>query len=164
MSLAKLPITTVKMVEEFHQIFNLTIGEDWNKLIPTNGSDNMKLHVISMMLHATQHIARDWAERSKNPVHFLRLHLSIEELVEQINAIKDQNSVELLDALIDRQYVLDGDFVTYGMGDIKQDAFEEVHSSNMTKLTAEGKVLKDNTGKILKSDLFRPPNLEQFFT
>ena len=35
----------------------------------------------------------------------------------------------------------------------------EVHRSNMTKLDAGGNVLRREDGKVLKSDLFEPPNL-----
>lgn len=37
--------------------------------------------------------------------------------------------------------------------------FNEVHRSNMSKLTAEGTVLYREDGKVLKSDLYSPPDI-----
>ena len=42
-------------------------------------------------------------------------------------------------------------------------AFKEVHRSNMTKITKDGKVLRREDGKVIKPDTFEEPNLEQFF-
>lgn len=38
---------------------------------------------------------------------------------------------------------------------------DEVHRSNMTKLDADGKPIFREDGKIMKSDLYEPPNLEE---
>jgi len=43
------------------------------------------------------------------------------------------NNVEALDALTDLRYVIYGTFHTLGLADIADEAFEEVHRSNMTK-------------------------------
>lgn len=42
---------------------------------------------------------------------------------------------------------------------IQDEAFKRVHLSNMSKLTAEGKVLRRSDGKVLKSDLYQEPHL-----
>ena len=42
-------------------------------------------------------------------------------------------------------------------------SFKEVHRSNMTKITKDGKVLRREDGKVIKPDTFEEPNLEQFF-
>ena len=39
------------------------------------------------------------------------------------------------------------------------EAYIRVHKSNMSKLTAEGKVLRREDGKVLKSELYMPPDL-----
>lgn len=39
------------------------------------------------------------------------------------------------------------------------EAYRRVHKSNMSKLTADGKVLRREDGKVLKSDLYTPPDL-----
>ena len=41
-------------------------------------------------------------------------------------------------------------------------AFNEVHSSNMSKLDDEGKPVLRSDGKVLKGPNFRPPRLEKF--
>jgi predicted HAD superfamily Cof-like phosphohydrolase len=45
------------------------------------------------------------------------------------------------------------------MQDIILDVFNEIHRSNMTKLTEDGKVLRREDGKIIKSDRYQSPNL-----
>lgn len=42
-------------------------------------------------------------------------------------------------------------------------SFKEVHRSNMTKITKDGKVLRRADGKVIKPDTFEKPNLSQFF-
>lgn len=39
------------------------------------------------------------------------------------------------------------------------EGFERVHKSNMSKLTEDGKVLRREDGKVLKSDQYLPPDL-----
>lgn len=63
----------------------------------------------------------------------LRVALIQEELNELKEAINKEDCVSILDALIDLQYVLDGAFIVFGLKNIKEKAFEEVHNSNMTK-------------------------------
>jgi predicted HAD superfamily Cof-like phosphohydrolase len=87
----------------------------------------------------------------------LRYELINEELDELGQAIDDANIVEIADALTDLLYVVYGAGHAYG---IDLDAcFEEVHSSNMSKLDADGKPLYRVDGKILKGPDFREPNL-----
>jgi predicted HAD superfamily Cof-like phosphohydrolase len=90
----------------------------------------------------------------------LRIKLSQEELDEYAQAVKDGDMVEIADALTDRLYVLLGDYVAHGLGDLLVPLFDEVQASNMSKLTADGKVLRREDGKILKSDQFFKPNLK----
>ena len=69
----------------------------------------------------------------------LRINLIAEELEELKEALKNNDIVETLDALIDLQYVLDGAFLSFGLHDVKETAFAEVHRSNMSKLGEDGK-------------------------
>ncbi|WP_421765182.1 hypothetical protein [Ekhidna sp.] len=68
------------------------------------------------------------ADRSK-----LRVSLIAEELKELQEAIKDNDLVEIADALCDIQYVLSGAILEFGMGDKFKELFEEVQRSNMSK-------------------------------
>lgn len=63
----------------------------------------------------------------------LRVSLLQEELNELSQAIKDNNIVEIADALCDLQYVLSGAVLEFGLGDKFVDLFDEVQRSNMTK-------------------------------
>jgi predicted HAD superfamily Cof-like phosphohydrolase len=90
----------------------------------------------------------------------LRISLSQEELNEYAQACEDGDLVEIADALTDRLYVLLGDFLAHGMGDLLEPLFDEVQRSNMSKLDKDGNVLYRADGKILKSDLFTKPSLE----
>ncbi len=45
------------------------------------------------------------------------------------------------------------------MGNIIEDLFNEVHRSNMSKLDENGERIVRRDGKILKSSLYTPPNL-----
>ncbi|MEM7551517.1 MAG: nucleoside triphosphate pyrophosphohydrolase family protein [Bacteroidota bacterium] len=63
----------------------------------------------------------------------LRVELLSEELKELDQAIKDQDIVEIADALCDLQYVLSGAVLEFGLGDRFKDLFDEVQRSNMSK-------------------------------
>jgi len=89
----------------------------------------------------------------------LRIELIREELNELVDAISEDNIVEVADALTDILYV------TYGAGHafgIDLDAcFDEVHTSNMSKLGATGRPIYREDGKILKGESYFAPDLEK---
>jgi predicted HAD superfamily Cof-like phosphohydrolase len=63
----------------------------------------------------------------------LRVSLLLEEMKELQEAIKDNDLVEVADALCDIQYVLAGAILEFGLGDKFKQLFDEVHRSNMSK-------------------------------
>jgi predicted HAD superfamily Cof-like phosphohydrolase len=63
----------------------------------------------------------------------LRISLIAEELKELEEAIKDNDIVEVADALCDIQYVLSGAILEFGLADKFKELFEEVQRSNMSK-------------------------------
>jgi len=63
----------------------------------------------------------------------LRLSLLQEELNELQDAIKNNDIVEISDALADLQYVLSGAILEFGLGDKFHELFLEVQRSNMSK-------------------------------
>ncbi len=63
----------------------------------------------------------------------LRVELIAEELKELEHAIKDNDIVEVADALCDIQYVLSGAVLEFGLGDKFRELFDEVQRSNMSK-------------------------------
>ncbi|GAB3956670.1 hypothetical protein GCM10028805_47260 [Spirosoma harenae] len=63
----------------------------------------------------------------------LRINLLQEELNELQQAAQEGDLVGVADALTDLQYVLDGSYLEFGMTEIKETLFDEVHRSNMSK-------------------------------
>jgi predicted HAD superfamily Cof-like phosphohydrolase len=63
----------------------------------------------------------------------LRVSLLQEELNELSQAIKDNDLVEIADALCDIQYVLSGAVLEFGLGGKFVELFNEVQRSNMSK-------------------------------
>ncbi|MCB1681980.1 MAG: nucleoside triphosphate pyrophosphohydrolase family protein [Alphaproteobacteria bacterium] len=93
----------------------------------------------------------------------LRINLLAEELDELKEALDAGDILETLDALIDLQYVLDGAFLSFGLHNLKDIAFNEVHGSNMSKLGEDGKpIVRESDGKILKGPNFYQPDLRKF--
>jgi len=63
----------------------------------------------------------------------LRVALLREELNELEHAIKDNDLVEIADALCDIQYVLSGAILEFGLSEKFKELFDEVQRSNMSK-------------------------------
>jgi predicted HAD superfamily Cof-like phosphohydrolase len=96
-----------------------------------------------------------WPDRD---VIDLRIDLIEEELEELEVAVANSDMVEVADALTDLLYVIYGAGHAFG---IDLDAcFEEVHRSNLTKLGPDGRAIRREDGKIMKSENFEEPNLE----
>ena len=91
----------------------------------------------------------------------LRIKLLTEEVQEYAEAARAGDLVEVLDALADIGYILAGTIINHGMQTIYDDAFNEVHRSNMAKLV-DGKVIRREDGKVLKPEGWTPPQLAQF--
>jgi NTP pyrophosphatase (non-canonical NTP hydrolase) len=89
----------------------------------------------------------------------LRIKLIREEYKELISAIdQKKNKDYILKELCDLVYVCIGFADTYGWDfDI---AFNRVHNSNMSKLDEDGTPIYRRDGKILKSKLYKEPNLQ----
>ena len=93
----------------------------------------------------------------------LRIKLLKEEVEEYAEAARAGDLVEVIDALADIGYILAGTILNHGMQNIYDDAFNEVHRSNMAKLV-DGKVLRREDGKVMKPEGWTPPQLAQFVT
>lgn len=93
----------------------------------------------------------------------LRINLLQEELNELSEALANNDIVEVLDALTDLQYVLDGAYLSFGMHHLKDAAFNEVQRSNMSKLGEDGKpIVRESDGKILKGPNYSAPDIAKF--
>jgi predicted HAD superfamily Cof-like phosphohydrolase len=86
-----------------------------------------------------------------------RQALMQEELRELLEAMESEDVVAIADGLADLLYVAFGTAVAYGIP--MDQVFAEVHSSNMSKLGADGKPIIGEHGKRLKGPLYRPPNI-----
>lgn len=117
-------------------------------------------------------LVKEWHESFSVPIEAeptlpktrlpMRLAILEEEVRELREAAEAGDMTEVLDALCDIQYVLDGTFLEFGLHDMKRAAFEEVHRSNMSKLGKDGRPILREDGKVLKGPNFTPPNLGQF--
>lgn len=87
----------------------------------------------------------------------LRVDLIAEELEELQEAIRDENIVEIADALTDLLYVVYG--AGHAMGIDLDACFEEVHRSNMSKLDQFGRPIYREDGKVLKGPNYSAPDL-----
>ncbi len=100
---------------------------------------------------------------SDTKTNALRINLLFEEVEELKEALEAGDLVEVLDALTDIQYVLDGAYLSFGLHNLKTAAFEEVQRSNMSKLGEDGKpIVRPEDGKILKGPNYFKPNIAQF--
>ena len=90
----------------------------------------------------------------------LRYNLIKEELDEFEQAIKDQDIKEVADALTDILYVTYGAGHSFGVN--LDDCFEEVQSSNMSKLDENGKPIYNEAGKVMKGPKYFKPDLSKF--
>ncbi len=90
----------------------------------------------------------------------LRHILMNEENQEFKTAFWDNDIVEVTDALADQMYILIGTILEYGLQDKFEAVFDEVHRSNMSKLDKDGKPILRIDGKIIKSELYEGPHVE----
>ena len=95
-----------------------------------------------------------------NKITKLRIDLIKEELDELEKAIKNEDIVEVADALTDILYVTYGAGHSFGINLDK--CFSEVQRSNMSKLDKDGKPIYNEHGKVMKGPNFSKPNLKQF--
>ena len=89
----------------------------------------------------------------------LRLDLIQEELDELSEAIETRDMVQIADALTDILYVTYGAGHSFGID--LDDCFEEVHSSNMSKLGEDGRPIHREDGKVMKGPNYFEPDLER---
>ena len=100
------------------------------------------------------------AELSNNKINELRISLINEELEELKKAIKDNDILEVADALTDILYVAYGAGHAFGINLDK--CFNEVQKSNMSKLGSNGKPIYNESGKVMKGPNYFKPDLSKF--
>ena len=94
---------------------------------------------------------------SSDKINELRYNLIREELDELKQAMNNKDILEVADALTDILYVTYGAGHAFGINLDK--CFEEVQSSNMSKLGKDGKPIYNEQGKVMKGPNFFEPDL-----
>jgi len=89
----------------------------------------------------------------------LRYDLMAEENDEYIEAAKNNDLVEVADALGDMLYILCGTILEHGMQYKIEEVFNEIQRSNMSKLGADGKPIYREDGKVMKGPNYFKPNI-----
>lgn len=91
----------------------------------------------------------------------LRFKLMEEENQEYFEAAKNNDIVEVADALGDMLYILCGTIIEHGMQDKIEEIFDEIQKSNMSKLGEDGKPIYRNDGKVMKGPNYFKPKISE---
>jgi len=91
----------------------------------------------------------------------LRYNLIKEENEEYLDACKNNDIVEIADALGDQLYILFGTILKHGLEHKIEEVYDEIHRSNMSKLDAQGSPIYREDGKVLKSNLYFRPDIKK---
>ena len=97
---------------------------------------------------------------SSDKINKLRLDLIKEELDELQEAMKNNDLLEVADALTDILYVTYGAGHAFGI-DLDK-CFDEVQNSNMSKLGQNGEPIYNESGKVMKGPNYFKPDLSKF--
>tara|TARA_B100000767_G_scaffold93786_1_gene90206 strand:+ start:495 stop:866 length:372 start_codon:yes stop_codon:yes gene_type:complete len=103
---------------------------------------------------------KEKAEFPNEKITSLRYELIKEELEELKEALDNKDIKEVADALADILYVTYGAGHAFGI-DLDK-CFEEVQSSNMSKLGSDGKPIYNENGKVMKGPNYFKPDLRKF--
>jgi len=90
----------------------------------------------------------------------LRHRLMQEENNEYLEAVKNNDLVEVADALGDQLYILCGTILKHGMQELIGEVFEEIQRSNMSKLDRNGNPIYREDGKVLKGENYFKPDIQ----
>lgn len=96
-------------------------------------------------------------------MHLTRAQLLVEELGEVLGAMANEDLENLLKELCDMQYVVDGGFLDHGLDRLKEEAFDRVHISNMSKLDDDGRPQFTEGGRVKKGDNYVKADLSDLF-
>lgn len=87
----------------------------------------------------------------------LRQRLLEEEVAELAEAVRSGQLDRVAHELADVVYVTYGTALSYGI-DLDED-LAEVHRANLSKLDHDGRPVRREDGKVLRSDRYRPPDI-----
>ena len=90
----------------------------------------------------------------------LRYNLMKEENEEYLEAVQNDDLVEIADALGDMMYILCGTIIEHGLQHKIEEVFEEIQRSNMSKLGENGQPIYREDGKVLKGPNYFKPDIQ----
>jgi predicted HAD superfamily Cof-like phosphohydrolase len=89
--------------------------------------------------------------------NMLRFNLMKEENEEYLEAVQNNDLVEIADALGDMLYILCGTIIEHGLQHKIEAVFDEIQRSNMSKLGEDGQPIYREDGKVMKGpNYFKP--------
>jgi predicted HAD superfamily Cof-like phosphohydrolase len=95
---------------------------------------------------------------SKN---ILRYHLMKEENEEYLEAVQNNDLIEIADALGDMMYILCGTIIEHGLQHKIEAVFDEIQRSNMSKLDESGNPIYREDGKVMKGPNYFKPDFSK---
>ncbi len=116
----------------------------------------VKLFHTTYGLGVSEEMKADLGTQKNN----LRFELMKEENEEYLEAVQNNDIVEIADALGDMLYILCGTILEHGLQHKIEAVFDEIQRSNMSKLGADGKPIYREDGKVLKGPNYFKPNFE----
>ena len=122
-------------------------------------SDMSNFNKVKAFMNTYGQDVKEKAEFPENKIVQLRIDLIEEELNELKEAIKNNDIVEVADALTDILYVTYGAGHSFGV-DLDK-CFDEVQRSNMSKLGEDGKPIYNESGKVMKGPNYFVPDLKK---
>lgn len=119
--------------------------------------DSVKeFHTAFKIGHSETPVA-DLGENKK----MLRYHLMKEENEEYLEAVRNNDLVEIADALGDMMYILCGTIIEHGLQHKIEAVFDEIQRSNMSKLDESGNPIYREDGKVMKGPNYFKPNFSK---
>lgn len=103
-----------------------------------------------------------WPQPLEKDEYELRHRLMAEENDEYLQACEENTLAGIADALGDQLYILCGTILKHGMQHIIEEIFDEIQSSNMSKLGPDGEPILREDGKILKGPGYFKPDINKF--
>ena len=91
----------------------------------------------------------------------LRYNLMKEENEEYLEAVQNNDLLEIADALGDMMYILCGTIIEHGLQHKIEEVFDEIQRSNMSKLGKDGNPIYREDGKVMKGPNYFKPDFSK---
>jgi len=96
--------------------------------------------------------------------NLLRFNLMKEENEEYLEAVQNNDIIEVADALGDMLYILCGTILEHGLQHKIEEVFDEIQCSNMSKLGEDGKPIYREDGKVMKGPNYFKPDFSKIIS